>query len=81
MYALLRVGEVNKSAGFAYCVSNSVDGGVHREICPCLVLIALRSLSVSRARFAEPLVLCEIVAYIVCAIGTSPRGARCVTSH
>ena len=60
---------------------NSVGGGVHREICPCLVLVALRTLSVSRVRFAEPEVLCEIVACTVCAAGTSPRGAHCATTH
>ena len=78
-YAQLRVGEVNKTVGFAYCLYNTVDDGVHREICPCLVLVALRTLSVSRTRFAEPVVLCEIVACTVCAAGTSPRGAHCTT--
>ena len=65
--------------GFAYCVSNSVDGGVHKEICVWFVLEALRTLRVSRARVAKSLVLCEIVACTKCAAGTSPRGAHCVT--
>ena len=72
---------MSKSAGFAYCVSNSVDSGAHREICTCFVLVALRTLRVSRARVAEPLVLCEIVACIMCAARTSPRGAHRVTGQ
>ena len=79
-YAQMRVGEVSKTARCAYCVCNAIDGGVHREICPCLVLVALRTLSVSKARFAEPMVLCEIVACIVCATGTSPRDAHRATN-
>ena len=42
----------------------------------CLVLVAVTSFSVSRARFGEPLLVCEIVEYIVCVAGMSRRGVH-----
>ena len=62
-------------------MSNSVDGGEHREICPSFVLVALRTLSVLRARFAKRVVVCEIVVCIVYAAATSPTSTHRATSH
>ena len=81
MYAALRVGQVCKCAGFAYCVSNSIEGGVQREIYACFVLVALRTWRVWRARDLEPLVLCDIVACTISTAGTSPTGAHRVTTQ
>ena len=79
MYVALRVGQVWKCAGFAYCVSNSIDNGVERESYACFVLVALRTWRVSRARVFERLVLCDIVGCIVSATGTSPMGTHHVS--
>ena len=62
-------------------MSNSVEGGVQREIYACFVLVALRTWRVSRVRVLEPLVLCDIVACTVSAAGTSPTGAHHMTKQ
>ena len=76
MYAALRVGQVWKYAGFACCVSNSVEGGEERERYACFVLVALRTWRASRVRVFEQLVLYDIVGGIVSVAGTSPTGAH-----
>ena len=78
-----QVGEVIQSTRFAYHlhVSNSVDGGIHREICASWVLMALSTFSVSRGRSTVHVVVCEFVVCTICIAATSPTGAHRATSH
>ena len=70
--AALRVGHVCKCAGFGFHISNHVQGGVERERCAYFLLLALRSWRLLGARVCEPLLLCGIGGYAVCA-GGRPR--------